>query len=134
MGRTSSIVDELIEDGESLATELNQTTIISHLSNIEGSLSPLSGAGAAGTVALVDANTWYAVPSSVPASNYVLVVSKENASGDLRWSFANASNPSTTYGNKFNADDVVFELAANEFVYFSSTGAGDDVNWATKII
>lgn len=133
-GRTGSNVDELMAQGENFATEANQATMISHLSAIAEDVKPLSGAGTTGTRALAVADTWYSVPSTVPASDYVLVVSKENADGTMRWSFLDTSLPSTTFGNKFTSDDIVFELAANQVVYFSSTQAGDDVNWTTKII
>lgn len=94
----------------------------------------LSGEGTSGTRALAVADTWYAVPSTVPNSSYVLVVSKENSSGTLRWSFDNDVAPSVTYGNKFNSEDLIIELAGDEVVYVSSDNAGDDVNWTAKII
>lgn len=98
------------------------------------SIQPLSGAGAAGTRDLTLADTWYAVPSTVPASDYVLVVSKESVAGTIRWSFSNGSSPSITFGNRLSTNDLIVELEANEFIYVSSTSGGDDVNWTTKVI
>lgn len=116
------------------ATESNQDTMITHLAAIAGDVKPLSGAGTAGTRALAVANTWYSLPSTVPVSDYVLVVSKENAAGTIRFAFNNTSNPSVTFGNRMTSDDIIFELAAGEVVYFASTNAGDDLNWTNKVI
>lgn len=104
------------------------------LENIDSNTQPLSGAGAAGQRELTLANTWYSVPSTVPASPYLLVVSKEIVAGTVRWAFANSSAPSATYGNKLSNNDLVIEVAANEVVYFGSSNATDTVNWTTKII
>ncbi len=134
MSRTESIIDELLAEGEMFATESNQDTMITHLMAIAGDVKPLSGVGASGTRALAIADTWYALPSSIPVSDYAMVVSKENAAGIIRFSFNNASNPSVTFGNRMTSDDIIFELAAGEVVYFASTNAGDDLNWTTKII
>lgn len=96
----------------------------------------LEGAGTDGTVALSSANTWFQVPDSgnVPTSDYLLIVTKENASGQLRFSFSNGGTPSTTNGNKFEGEHSIIELAASEVIYFGSDTAGDDVNWTAKII
>lgn len=104
------------------------------LQGIADDVRPLAGTGVSGTRELTLADTWYAVPSTVPSADYLLVISKENAAGQLRFSFSNASAPSATFGNKFNNEDIVVELAANEVLYISSTVAGDDVNWSTKEI
>ena len=104
------------------------------LENIDSNTQALSGAGVAGQKVLTNANTWYAVPSTVPAAPYLLVVSKETVAGTLRWAFADVSAPSTTYGNKVSNNDIVIELAANEVVYFGTSNAGDTVNWSTKQI
>ena len=126
-GRTESIIDELLSDGEKFATESKQTTANSLLGG-------MAGAGAVGTKALAVADTWYAVPSTVPAANFVLVVSKENALGTIRWAFTNTGTPSVTNGNKMSSDDIIFELASGQVVYCASTVAGDDINWTTKIM
>jgi len=94
----------------------------------------LSGASSDGTVALAIADTWYAVPSVIPASDYYLVISKENAAGTIRWSFNNGGVPSTTNGNKMENDDIIIYLNGGEVVYFGSSTAGDDVNWSCKIV
>jgi len=94
----------------------------------------LSGASTDGSVQLTGANTWVQVPDVVPTSDYVLVVSKENTAGTIRFSFDNGGIPSATNGNKFTTDNVIVELAASEVMYFGSTDAGDDVNYTTKIL
>jgi len=94
----------------------------------------LSGASTNGTVALAVADTWYQVPTTAPTSDYVLVVSKENEAGTIRWSTTNSGTPSATNGNKFLTGSLKIKLAANEVIYFGSSTAGDDVNWITKII
>ena len=94
----------------------------------------LAGASTNGTSALTGANTWVQVPTAAPASDYVLVVSKENAAGVIRWSFENGGTPSATNGNKMTNSDIIFTLKSSEVVYFGSSTNGDDVNWATKII
>jgi len=132
--RTFTFSEDTLSPGETLAIESKQDTANSSLAGIAADVRPMSGAGIAGTKDLTSANTWYALPSSVPSSDYVLVVSKENVSGQVRWSFDNTSTPSSTYGNKFSTLDIIFELAANQVVYFSSSTAGDDLNWTTKII
>lgn len=134
MSRTESLMDEYISPGEKLATESNQDEANASLAEIADDVQPLSGAGAAGTLALANADTWYSAPTSVPASPYDLVISKESVAGTLRWSFANGTAPSATFGNKFSGNDIILELAANQVVYIASTNAGDDVNWTTKII
>lgn len=104
------------------------------LASIAADVRPLSGSGTSGTRDLTVADTWYTVPSSAPASDYLLVVSKESVSGTSRWSFSNSSAPSATFGNKITTNDLVIELSANEVIYISSSNAGDDFNWTTKII
>lgn len=116
------------------ATASKQDTGNASLAAIAADVKPLSGAGTSGTLALAIADTWYAVPSTVPVSDYLLSVTKENAAGQLRWSFSNAAAPSATNGNKFNSEDIIAELAAGEVIYVASDNAGDDVNWTTKII
>ena len=109
-----------------LATEEKQDSIIT-------AIRPLSGAGANGTVALTSANTWYAVPSTVPTSDYVLVATIENGLGTVRFGFSNSGTPSTTNGNPAPGELTV-KLAANQSIYYASSTAGDDINWTTKIL
>lgn len=91
------------------------------------------GSGVNGTVALASANTWYAVPSTVPTADYVLLVSIENGLGTVRFGFSNSGTPSVTNGNA--APGVLeIRMAANQSLYYASTTAGDDVNWTTKVI
>lgn len=108
------------------ATEEKQDSIIT-------AIRPLSGAGANGTVALTSANTWYAVPSTVPTSDYVLVATIENGLGTVRFGFSNSGTPSTTNGNPAPGELTV-KLAANQSIYYASSTAGDDINWTTKIL
>jgi hypothetical protein len=132
--RTFSFSDSILSPGETLAIESKQDVGNSSLAAIAADVKPLSGAGVAGTLALTDANTWYSVPSTVPTSDFILVVSKENSVGTIRWAFANTSSPSVTYGNRLSGNDLIIELAANQVVYIASSTAGDDVSWTTKII
>lgn len=102
---------------------------------IAGALNGLSGSSGAGSVTLSSANTWKQVPaSSVPASAYILIISKETAAGTIRFSFTNTSAPSSTFGNKFSSNDLVMEMAASQVLYVASTDATDVVNYTTKII
>lgn len=94
---------------------------------------PPSGAGANGTRDLTSANTWYAVPSTVPASPYVLVVAVETTVGTIRWGYDNTGTPSATNGLQAPSM-LTLRLAANQSIYFASSTAGDDVNWTTKVI
>lgn len=96
-------------------------------------ISPLSGSSTNGTRDLTSANTWYAVPSTVPTTPYILVVTQENASGTVRWGFDNTGTPSTTNGNQA-PNELRVRLAANQVVYYASSTAGDDVNWTCKVI
>ncbi|MBP9717438.1 MAG: hypothetical protein KBD44_01850 [Candidatus Pacebacteria bacterium] len=93
----------------------------------------LSGAGVNGTRALASANTWYSVPSTVPTSPYVLVITIENALGDIRFGFDNTGTPSATNGN-IAPSQLTLKLAASQVVYYASTVSGDDVNYSTKEI
>lgn len=106
------------------------------IAELKEALNGLSGAGSDGTIALTPANTWLEVPDppSIPSEDYVLVVSKENTAGTIRFSFDDGGTPSTTNGNKFTTDNIIVELAGGESIYFGSTDAGDDVNWTAKII
>ena len=97
------------------------------------SINPLSGSSTNGTTDLTSANTWYAVPSTIPTSPYVLVATLENSAGTVRWGFSNSGTPSATNGNQAPSQLTV-KLAANQVVYFASSTAGDDVNWTTKEI
>lgn len=91
------------------------------------------GASTNGTVDLTSANTWYQVPSTVPTSDYVLVVSIESAAGTIRWGYSNNSTPSSTNGCQAPSM-LSIRLAANQSVYYGSSSAGDDINWTTKVI
>ena len=97
------------------------------------SIAPLSGTTANGTRDLTSANTWYAVPSTVPASPYILVATIENSVGTVRFGFDNTGTPSATNGNQAPSQ-LTIRLAANQVIYYASSTAGDDVNWTTKII
>ena len=101
-------------------------------SNTKG-VAPLSGSSANGTRDLTSANTWYAVPSTVPSAPYTLVVTQENATGTIRWGFDNTGTPSATNGNQAPSQLTV-RLSAGQVVYYASSTAGDDVCWTTKII
>lgn len=91
------------------------------------------GSGENGTVDLTSANTWYAVPSSVPTTPYVLVASIENAVGIIRWGYSNSGTPSSTNGN-VAPSNLTLRVTGGQVIYFSSSTAGDDVNWTTKVI
>lgn len=93
----------------------------------------LSGTSANGTRDLTSASTWYAVPSTVPTSPYILVATVENSVGTVRFAFDNTGTPSSTNGNQAPSQLTV-RLAANQVIYYASSSAGDDVNWTTKVI
>lgn len=92
-----------------------------------------SGASANGTRDLTSANTWYAVPSTVPTSDYILIAVIENATGSVRMGFDNTGTPSATNG-VLAPGLLEIRLKANQSVYYASDVAGDDVNWTTKEI
>lgn len=102
---------------------------------IDGSvaINALSGASVSGSVTLSSANTWYAVPSTVPTSPYALVVTIEVSSGTLRWSFIDGTTPSASFGNQAPYQ-LTIHLGAGEVIYFASSIAADQVNWTTKVI
>lgn len=110
--------------------DYNGAPLLTALEDLGG----LGGGNTDGSVTLTNANTWYQVPQagSVPAVDYLLVVSKETSVGQIRFSFDNGGTPSTTNGNKFSNNDFVVQLAANEVVYFGSNSALDVVNWTAK--
>ncbi len=93
----------------------------------------LSGASTHGNTALTPADTWVQVPTTAPASSYVLKVSKENEDGVMRWSLDNTTSPATV-GERMWVDEASVVLAANQVIYFASSNDGDDVRWSTKII
>jgi hypothetical protein len=109
--------------GGGSATKEKQDDIIAELKAPQGAV-------VAGTVALASANTWYAVPSSVPTGDYTLIVSFENSNGAIRFSYANVSTPSATYGN-LAPQHLAIQMKANTSLYYASTVAGDDINWTT---
>lgn len=96
-------------------------------------LKPLGGPDSDGTVALVSDGNWYAVPplGSIPTKPYTLVVSKENFSGTVRFSFNGGGSASATNGNRI-PDHLAIDLAGGSNIYCGSSTAGDDVNWTTK--
>lgn len=96
-------------------------------------VSPLSGVSVNGTRDLTSANTWYAVPSTVPSAPYVLIITIENNAGTVRWGFDNTGTPSATNGN-LAPGELILRLAGGQVVYYSSSTAGDDINWTTKVI
>ena len=96
--------------------------------------SGLGGASSDGSVALTPADTWVQVPDTVPATDYLLVVQRENEDGVIRWSFDNNGVPSATNGLKMDGQPIIVELRGGEVLYFGSTTDGDDVNYTTKII
>ncbi|GBE16994.1 hypothetical protein BMS3Abin15_00826 [bacterium BMS3Abin15] len=87
-----------------------------------------TGSSSDGTIALASANTWYAVPSSAPTTDYTIIVSLENADGTVRWSFNNGGTPSATNGNLV-PNHIAINIGANKTLYFGSSTAGDDVNY-----
>lgn len=96
-------------------------------------LNSLSGSSTNGTRDLTSANTWYAVPSTIPTQPYILVVTIENNAGTVRWGFSNTGTPSATNGN-LAPGELMVRLNAGQVVYYASSTAGDDVNWLTKVI
>ena len=87
-----------------------------------------TGSSSDGTIALASADTWYAVPSSAPTTDYTIIVSLENADGTVRWSFNNGGTPSATNGN-LAPNHIALNIGADKSVYFGSSTAGDDVNF-----
>ena len=90
---------------------------------------PPQGSSGDGTIALVSADTWYAVPDSAPTEDYTIVVSLENADGTIRWSFDGGGAPSVTNGN-LAPNHLAINMGANKTLYFGSSTAGDDVNYS----
>lgn len=111
----------------------NNTKATQKAADNSSGIAPLSSSSANGTVDLTSADTWYAVPSTIPNANYILVVTQENATGTIRWGFDNTGTPSATNGNQAPSQLTV-RLSAGQVVYYASSTAGDDVNWTTKII
>lgn len=93
---------------------------------------PLSGASTNGTVPLTLANTWYPVPSTIPTSDYTLIISEESVIGTLRMAFSNSGAPSATNGT-IAPGQLTVDLAGGNAVYYSSSNAGDVINWTAKI-
>lgn len=91
----------------------------------------LSGSSSNGSVTLSSANTWYAVPGTVPTTAYILVATLETSIGTVRWGFSNSGTPSATNGN-IAPSQLTVRLAANQSVYFASDTANDVVNWTIK--
>jgi len=130
-----TVVPYRSEPGESPANVAYDVTLeASSITIGDVQIQGLGGASTNGTDALTPADTWVQVPTSAPASDYVLVVSKENSAGTIRWSFENGGTPSATNGNKLTGDDASFNLQASQVVYFASSTDGDDMNWTTKIL
>ena len=94
----------------------------------------LGGAATDGSVALTPNDTWVQVPDTVPVTDYLLVVTKENEAGTIRWSFTNGGVPGVANGNKMWNDDMIMELRGGEVIYMGSSTDGDDVNYTTKIL
>lgn len=113
------------EEGRTILSADSETIGVSALE------AGIKGSSVNGTRALLSANTWYSVPSTVPLNPYILVASFENAVGTIRMGFANSGTPSVTNGNQA-PQQVVITLGASEVLYFGSTTAGDDINWTTK--
>jgi len=94
----------------------------------------LDGTGTHGTRDLTSANTWYAVPSTVPTNPYILIAQPRTGNaGTVRWSFLSSGTPGAGTGLEIQGN-LVLRLAANDSVVFASTTAGDDVDWTCKEI
>jgi len=88
------------------------------------------GSSTSGTVALGTANVWVAVVT--PTVDSVIEFTPESpVVGTLRWSFANESVPSTTYGNRFTSSRII-NLASGLTLYVGSSVIGDRVNWTMR--
>jgi len=118
--------DRTVEQSDE--TKLKGTVNIASGQSIEVTGEYPSGSTSDGTVALTDADTWYAVPTTAPTEDYILVVSSENAAGTIRWSYDNGGTPSATNGNKLPIH-LALKLGANKTIYAGSSDAGDDVNY-----
>lgn len=105
------------------ATEEKQDDIITEI------VAP-TGTTTDGSVQLTGANTWKAVPPSPPTEDYLLMVSKENEAGIIRFSTNNGGTPSATNGNKA-PKHLAIRMSANTSMYYGSSDAGDDVNFWT---
>jgi hypothetical protein len=108
-------------------------TVPQNLSVTNLGINVLSGTSTNGTRDLTVANTWYAVPSTVPTQPYILVATVENSVGTVRFGFDGTGTPSATNGNQAPSQLTV-RLDANQVVYYASSTAGDDVNWTAKVI
>ena len=97
--------------------------------------SGLGGASGDGSVTVL-VNTWTQVPSAgnVPVTDYLLIISKETAVGQFRFSFNNGGVPSASNGNKMSSDDLIVELRGDEVIFVGSDQASDIMNFTTKII
>lgn len=121
-----------IRDKESSTRGGGYASNLGIVANTQG-VAPLSGSTANGARELTVANTWYAVPSTVPTQPYHLVVTQEIALGTIRWGFDNTGTPSATNGNQAPSQLTV-RLSPGQVIYYASSTAGDDVNWTTKVI
>jgi len=135
--RNDTLASLVSDDGDYAPLQVNATgalyaTLDGETVNVKEE--SLGGASTDGTSALTGADTWVQVPTAAPASDYIMIVSKENFAGTIRYSFTNGGTPSTTNGNKMWGTEMVFRMAASEVMYFGSSTDGDDVNWVTKII
>lgn len=124
---------ELIAKISSVGGSSAIATFPSVMTTSNTGINVLSGTSVNGTRTLTSANTWYSVPSTVPTSPYILVVSIENAVGTIRFGFDGTGTPSATNGNQAPSQLTV-RLAAGQVVYYASSSANDVVNWTTKII
>lgn len=95
-------------------------------------LAPLSGASVNAAITLTLANTWYAVPSSIPTSAYFFAASgKSTNTGELYWAMTNTGTPSSVGVVKGGAEG---RLSAGQVMYVASSVAGDIINVTTKEI
>lgn len=99
----------------------------------------LSGIGIDFQILLSSANTWIPVPPPVagilpPSSPFLIIVSKEVATGTIRYGFQGFGTPGTTNGNQMFDRSMSFSLGGGQKLYFSSTVNTDALNVTCKEI
>ncbi len=105
--------------------------VLNEVSVADAPLDAPSGDSSNGSVTLDTENTWFAVPGTVPTTDYILIATLETAVGNVRFGYSNSGTPSATNGN-LAPSQLTIRLAANQSIYYASDVADDVVNWTVK--
>lgn len=121
---------QIMEQPHLEATDSNFYAILDNVEAFILANNPPVGTGTNGSVTLTNADTIYAVPSSAPTANYVLVL-YNGSDTDMFWGYQNSNANGILFRSGATA---TFDIGANQQIYTYCSSGSKVITYTTKEI